>query len=373
MPSAQNLPVELNKSERLALELIWINKWSSRIAIAENLGVSKMQATNLSRALTDKGLIAEKIVRDGARGQPTRRLELVADAAYAIGINIWRTVIEVGILNSAGQLTVSERFSLKDFSVEEISATVGRYIHKARTQKKIKTKKICGVGISSPGDFDRKGHITQAYFPSWNGVDLRQQFQKHFDFPVLVENNGACAAWGERLIGAATNIQDFIFLNIDYGIGGGVVTGGRLMRGHNGNAGVFGVPFSIGAARPSGQDLLETLREGGIDIDDLPQLDNYEIANLPLLSQWVDRAAKQLQQPLNVLAGAFDPAAIIIGGRLPPSIIAELVNRIEAADFCAITRPYLPIPQLVPSKLADTAGVAGAAGLAFAHAHFAGD
>jgi len=368
--SKSSIRFDLSDSEKQAIELIWINGQSTRREISQTLRVTKMAATNITRSLMDQGLIEETAARKAARGKPTSVFQLVEDSAFAIGVNFSKTSIEIGALNAASELKHTERFALPSLSVDDISALIQEYISSAVKKRRLAAKKICGVGIAVPADFRRGNRLSSAHFEDWVNVDIQAEFQKQFDLPVLVENSGACAAWGERVMGAATNIPYFIFVNIDYGIGGGVVLDGRLVRGAHGNAGVFGVPYPVGTERPSGQDLLDTLRADGIEVNDLPELATLSLVDYPQIETWLDRATDQMQSMLNVLAGAFDPEAIVIGGRLSLEMLDALVERIDNDDFCAVTRRFLPIPKLVRSDLADAGGVAGAAALSLAKVFF---
>lgn len=364
------LLASLSKSEKQALRQIWTDGASTRGALALGLGVSKMQATTLSRSLAEKGFVEEEAIRDGSRGQPTRSITLLPDAAYSVGVNIWRSSLEAGVLDASGKLRALVRIPFSDFSVDTIAKLVQRYLKKELPRAGVSREKVCGIGIALPGYRASDSTMTQAYFPSWDRKNLGEEFQTHFELPVVVERNSLCAAWGERLLGVCSRIDNYLFVHISYGVGGGVVLNGKLIRGQNGNAGVLGVPFPVGTPRPSGQDLLDTMNSNGLQVDDLHDLDRYDVLEHDCMNQWFDRAAQQLQQPLNIFAGVLDPEAIVIGGRLPQKMVQTLVDRISGDGFCRTTREFLPVPALIPSELCDTGGVAGAAALALSEALF---
>lgn len=369
MPT-QETALHLNATERAALQLIWLEQEASRIMLADRLGMSRAQATNIVRALMEKGLVAEAPNRDGGRGQPVRRVTMAEDGAFAIGVKVWRSRIEIGLLNSGGKVEKVETLALDEFTVAGLVAATQAYRKAVTRRHQPLAQRIVGVGFSFPGYFNHSGEITQAYFPQWDNLDIASVLQPEFDIPVLVENDGACAAWGEHLLGAAKGFGNFLFLDVNYGVGGGVVIGRRLLRGAHGNAGVFGVPFPVGTVRPSGQDLMDTLRDAGFTVNDLPDMHLVPEEAQPVIEQWIERAADQLQPALGVLAGAFDPEAIVIGGAIPPHIIEALVTRLDTQEFCAATRKFLPVPLLRHSTMGTAAGMAGAAALALGGALF---
>ena len=101
--------------------------------------------------------------------------------------------------------------------------------------------------------------------PGVTGLPVRAELERRLGVPVRVDNDATCAAWAERAMGAATGLDDVVLVTLGTGIGGGVITGGRLTRGANGFAGEVGhmVVDRDGPAvpvRPAG--LLGALRLG---------------------------------------------------------------------------------------------------------------
>jgi predicted NBD/HSP70 family sugar kinase len=367
LPTASSF--NLTQSERAALELIWLKGETNRIAVSDHLAVSRMQATNIARSLIEKTLVVEVPVREGGRGQPSRALTMAADAAFTLGVKIWRTRLEVGLLASSGKIAAIEQIRLDQFTVDSVAEATRTYLETMGRSHPERLERLVGIGFSFPGYFIDARHMTQAYFSDWDGLDIAAALKPYFSTPVLVENDGACAAWGERLLGSGARFDDFLFIDINYGVGGGVVMGGRLIRGARGNAGMFGVPFPVGTVRPSGQDLMDRMRANGIAIDDLPDLDAYRLTDHPQIDAWISRAADQLRPALSVLAGAFDPQAIIVGGA-SSTIAQALVARIDTEAFCEATRAFLPVPTLLASGVPVGAAAAGAAALAMGRVLF---
>jgi len=58
--------------------------------------------------------------------------------------------------------------------------------------------------------------------------------------PVVLDNDATCAAWGECRAGAAVGKRDVVVVTLGTGIGGGIVSEGRLLRGAHGFAGEIG-------------------------------------------------------------------------------------------------------------------------------------
>ncbi|WP_169336704.1 ROK family transcriptional regulator [Woodsholea maritima] len=358
---------DLTENERLALDAIRRQGGLTRAGIAQTLGITRAHATNVTRELAAKELIEEEPQLQGAKGQPTRLIRLRPQATYAIGATFTQNYIEIGLIDWAGQLKLRQTHPLSQPSPKALSEAISAFSDMAVAKLRVSKKRLCGIGLSVPGDFIEDRRIINAvYFPNLAGVDLTLAMSEALNRPVCIENDSTSAAWGETLLGAGKTLKSFLFLHIGHGIGGGLVINGRLFRGHHGNAGAFGAPYpDLNAPRPSGADLLRTLQAQGYPVEDFEDLKALDPTSDAALIKWLDRASAQLTPMLSVLARAFDPEAIIIGGRLPLPLVHGLISRIENGGFCAHDNGVLPLPRLIASELGDAGGVIGAGALTF--------
>src|SRR5205823_7234153 len=92
-----------------------------------------------------------------------------------------------------------------------------------------------------PGLVDRDGVLRVA--PNLRGaagLAVRQEMQARVGVPVQADNDATCAAWGERALGAARGLDEVVLVTLGTGIGGGLISGGRIQRGANRFAGEIG-------------------------------------------------------------------------------------------------------------------------------------
>ncbi len=91
-----------------------------------------------------------------------------------------------------------------------------------------------GVGAFGPLDVDRRsvswGCILKTPKPGWSGVSLRAPLER-FGCPVAVDTDVNAAALAEARLGAGTDVDSLVYVTVGTGIGGGVVLGGRTVRG----------------------------------------------------------------------------------------------------------------------------------------------
>lgn len=100
-----------------------------------------------------------------------------------------------------------------------------------------------GIGISAGGVIDADtGVVTHATstIADWQGIDLRTPFRCAFDLPVTVLNDAQAHGLGETLHGAGAGCSSALALAVGTGIGGCVVTDGRVLQGAHGAAGHLG-------------------------------------------------------------------------------------------------------------------------------------
>ena len=100
---------------------------------------------------------------------------------------------------------------------------------------------LVGVGVGVPGLVDREGVLRFApNLPGVHDLAIKAELEARLGVEVRVDNDATCAAWGERQVGAARGYDDVVLATLGTGIGGGIVAGGRLVRGTNGFAGEIG-------------------------------------------------------------------------------------------------------------------------------------
>lgn len=246
------------------------------------------------------------------------------------------------------------------------------------------------VGVGVPGLVDRSGTLRVA--PNLAGVmnlDVKGQVEARCGLVVSVDNDATCAAWGERMAGAARGRDDVVLVTLGTGIGGGFVLGGRLYRGANGFAGEIGHvvvdpdgPPCVCGQRGcwerygSGSGLARLAREAAVagqapglveraggDPDRVRGEDVTVAAAAgdPGAVVVLDRFAWWLALGLANLANTFDPACFVIGGGLIEAgdLILDPVRRhfvelVEAGE-------HRPPVEILPAQLGDQAGAVGAA------------
>ncbi|WP_068504546.1 ROK family protein [Paenibacillus kribbensis] len=98
-----------------------------------------------------------------------------------------------------------------------------------------------GIAVSMPGIVNSiSGHMVHGGSLRYiNDINMIEVFEKAFHLPVAIENDGKCAALGEAWRGSLQGITDGVVLVVGTGMGGGIISQGKLLKGHHLSAGEF--------------------------------------------------------------------------------------------------------------------------------------
>ena len=100
-----------------------------------------------------------------------------------------------------------------------------------------------GVAISACGQVDTDTGVvigTNGKIPGYEGANLKEQIERAFGAEAWALNDADAALLGECFTGRAKGLRDVLMVTLGTGVGGGVLTGGRLLGGHRGIAGEIG-------------------------------------------------------------------------------------------------------------------------------------
>jgi len=114
--------------------------------------------------------------------------------------------------------------------------------------------RLAGVGIGVPGFIlIEKGIIVGSNnLPEFDGFPVRDEIERRLGAKVILENDANAAALGEKWMGAGRNVNDLVLLTLGTGIGGGIISEGRMIHGHVGMAGELGHLTVVPNGNPCG-------------------------------------------------------------------------------------------------------------------------
>lgn len=308
----------------------------------------------------------------------------------AVGVDIGGTKLAAGLVGVDGTILARGRRETPSDDGERVVADTVAVVRELT-----EAHGVAGVpvGVGAAGIVDLDGTVRYAPNICWVDVPLRARLADELDAPVTVDNDANVAAWAEFRLGAARDAGDtMVLLTIGTGVGGGLVLGGRLVRGAHGFGAELGhtIVAEGGPACPCGnRGCLEALasgtamgriaeerRAGGrLPADSsLHGAERLDGKTVTVAAHAGDRGAQAVLAEaghwLGVgaasLANALDPEVIVVGGGAIQAgeYVLEPARRALAERL--LGRGHRPLPPLVRTGLGDDGGIIGAALLALA-------
>jgi glucokinase len=172
---------------------------------------------------------------------------------YSIGIDLGGTNLRAAAIAQDG--TVLRKVSGStpvDEGPRAVLADMARAAAELRGE--FGAANLVGIGAGVPGNLDMAQGVVVLWnnVPSFNGCAMRQELSDRLGTPVFVENDANAAALGEHWMGAGRGVDDLVLLTMGTGIGGGVISGGRILHGRNGMAGELGHITVVPNGNPCG-------------------------------------------------------------------------------------------------------------------------
>jgi glucokinase len=298
----------------------------------------------------------------------------------AIGVDLGATKIATALVTAGGQVLANNQAPTDPSRgpraiLEDIAGQVNDLLHLAPGM-------IDGVGIGSPGQVNsRLGVVRNAVNLGWDEIHLAEEILARLeqDLPVTIQKDANLSALGEYYFGASRECQDFVYLGIGSGLGGGILSGGRLITGADWNAAELGhlsldpqgMPCRCGLRGcaetiVSGPGLVNLTRiylkegrmlstlEAGTDLTTTRILraarggDELAKAALEQVGRWLGIVMASCVAVLN-------PRRFVIGGGLGLAAFEELAPsaRFEISRRTLLARARSP--ELVPSQVESSA------------------
>ena len=231
---------KINKS--IVLNTLRLHAPISRARVANLTGLNRSTVSNIVNVLIEEGLVFEDQQESNGIGRPGITLGLRPDGGAVIGVEIGVGFISVLLTNFVAKPLWEIRVqTTSSQSQTEIINLAEKYIDQALAIAKEHGLRPLGVGVGLPGLVNiRLGNLIMAPNLHWNNVPLRLIWNQRFQLPIYVDNEANLAALGEYYFGIARNIDNFIYLSSDIGLGGGIMIDGRLFRGAHGYGGEIG-------------------------------------------------------------------------------------------------------------------------------------
>ena len=308
-----------------------------------------------------------------------------------LGIHIGSAQLRAGMVDEKGAILAARSIATPN-ELESFSGA----LHEALEWLIGVSGQPGAVGVSCKGKIDRDStrvEILPGSLHFLQGLALSDLVGMPLDVPVFADNDARVALAGEAVWGAAQGRQDAVMLTLGAGVGGAVLSGGRVLRGHSGVAGQLGhltvepdgaicpcgnrgcleTVFSAGAIEAAAwsavhrgcSSVLTRLFRGQPQLATCRTVFQAAIEGDDVARGIVTAAIGRLAPAIVSLAHIFDPEVIILGGQAADAagdFLDDLRQSVWARSRTLLGRD-VPI---IEAQVADKSGILSAAGLALA-------
>lgn len=379
-----------NLNRKTVLNYMRSNEFVTKAGVANVTGLTFMAI---------KKIIAElemlKLVRNGdyaeheGMGRKALSYTINEEYAYAVGVYINRFVSRAAVTDLKGRIISCVSLDTSNLlnEQEKLVEKLIEMIRRAILESSVEESKILGIGVGVPGPVNvNEGIIlTPPNFQALRYLPLKEILEQRLKLPVILHKDSNVSALGEYWNGAGKEAKNLFYIELDMGIGSGMIFNGTMNVGANQMAGelghatlcIDGPECSCGnkgcvEAMCSGYAVVRDFKEklegqpnhvlylkrDEVGIEDVLLLaDQKDLLALTVLNQ----AAFYTGVAISNMIHMFDPQVIVLGGIMVrknsryvntiKSVVAE--RKIKGAKDNII----------VESQLAKMAGVIGAAEL----------
>jgi glucokinase len=174
-------------------------------------------------------------------------------ADYTIGLDLGGTNLRAAAIDREGRM-LDKINGVTNFAEgrEAVLSDITGAISKLR--EKHGAAGLAGIGLGIPGFIRMKEGVISGSnnLPYLENLPIRDEIGRRLDTFVILENDANAAAMGEQWMGAGRGVADLVLLTLGTGVGGGIISGGRVLRGAVGMAGEFGHMTVVPNGNPCG-------------------------------------------------------------------------------------------------------------------------
>lgn len=212
------------------LKVIHNQKSVSKGKIATELGLTTVTVNKLVAELCEKGICEETGEYISFGGRKAALYRINAEYGVIFGARLARSKICFTVYDFSLEKIEEE---IVEISLEELNQVLKVLTEKiAFYKEKYIDKNIVGAGICIPGRASQSGVIIDMpEYPQWNSIDLGARLKDALGIEIFVDNDANAAAISSKWCGFSGNMQDFVYLKLDEGLGAGVMVNGEIFSG----------------------------------------------------------------------------------------------------------------------------------------------
>ncbi|GAA4181023.1 ROK family protein [Gryllotalpicola koreensis] len=301
-----------------------------------------------------------------------------------LAVDFGGTKVEAALVRPDGTLVPGSRSRAatgRSAEVAALEASVTQVVLHALASLGEGTE-LAGAGVACAGPIDRAaGAISPLNVPSWRGYPMRALVERVVTdaghrVPTRLEMDGVAIVLAEHWVGAAQGAQNVMGMVVSTGVGGGLISHGRVIVGKTGNAGhighvevagivgeeTFGNP-NVLEAIASGPHTVAFARRGGFTGTTGEELAAAYAAGDPVARSAIERTGRAIGQAITSATALLDLEVVAIGGGFSQATpdLFDIIRARVAEHHLEFVRQV----RVVPSGLSGEGPLIGAAALVY--------
>jgi predicted NBD/HSP70 family sugar kinase/predicted transcriptional regulator len=233
--ASRRTPRNINRN--LIFNLIRVRQPISRAELSRRTGLQRSTVSIIVEELIDKQWIVEGEISQVPRGRHPTMIQLNSQRGV-LALDIHPFEVTIAVSDLSGRVVSQNVFNLPPDPAKALTSVLSSILKVINANK---TMRFDGVGICRPGRVDRD--LKKFIFAPrlhWPIAELKSRIQRTTGLHVEMDNVANACALAEVWFGDSDGAHDLVVVNVSEGIGIGIFSNGKILRGHHGMAGEFG-------------------------------------------------------------------------------------------------------------------------------------
>ncbi len=231
--------IKKNKLQKLIIRNLFYHKDLSCPELSELTGKSLPLITKYVDELVREGIVVEKGYAQSSGGRRPLMFGLKKGTFYLIAVAMDQLITRIALINDQNEIegeigAFDLTLANNPDALQELTEMISSFI----TDHEIPVKKVLAIGIGMPGFVDAVKGVNYSFLPVTDGT-IVSNIEAALSIPVFIDNDSSLIALAELKWGVARKKQQVMVINIGWGVGLGIISDGKLFRGHDGFAGEF--------------------------------------------------------------------------------------------------------------------------------------
>ena len=207
--------------------------------LAKEMELSIPTVTKLVSELLEDGYLLDIGKQNTNGGRKPNMYGLNPESGYFIGVDVQRKKLMLATIDFCGNIIDHEEVSYelenKPAALDVLCDTINMYIDNLSVPR----DKILQVGVNIGGRVNTQSGYSYSYF-YFDERPLSQIIGERIGVSVSIENDSRAMIYGEYISGVIHGEKNILFVNMNWGLGLGIMIDGKLYYGKSGFSGEFG-------------------------------------------------------------------------------------------------------------------------------------